>query len=134
MNSVSSTGVRSTLGHSSDRWKKPQTEAKTCWSAQLSLTARGGGGALNCRQAHQHMQHRVDMQLRRSAQAAVRLALKTEGWEASAGTRGDGTDDRSAESLCLGPISGLLGRGAEIQQQDASSWCKTRNEGMRQCN
>lgn len=32
--------------HSSDRWKKPQTEAKTCWSAQLSLTASGRGGAV----------------------------------------------------------------------------------------
>lgn len=72
--------------HSSDRLKKPQTEAKTYWSAQLPLTAMGG--PLNRRHARQHMQHRVDMQLRRSAWAAVLLALKPEGWEASAGTQG----------------------------------------------
>lgn len=50
--------------YSSDRLEKPQTEAKTNWSAQLLLT--GGGGALNCRDTRQHMQQHADMQLRRS--------------------------------------------------------------------
>lgn len=129
--SVSSTGVRRTLSIQAIDWRNRRLKQKHV--GQLSCHYQRGG-PWNRRHARQHTQHRVDMQLRRSASAAVRLALKPEGWEASTGTQGAKTGWQSFSellnrSVSLGLIYGLPGRGAEIQLQDGRSWSKAWNEG-----
>lgn len=66
------------------------------------------------------MQHRVDTQLRRSAGAAVWLALKPEGWEASTGRQGGKQAGRVSQKHEL---------RADLWAEELRSSCRTAGAG-----